>query len=138
MHPALPIVANDRTRPYWELFATTKRLHLLRCRSCRRYVHYPRGRCPRCWSDDLGWEPVDGTGQLVTWTIARRPTAPELVDLVPFTIGLVALDVQPTVHVVAALTDVDETALAVGLPVTVVPLETTAGVLPAFAPRPPT
>lgn len=90
----LEVVASPRARPYWDALRERRRIEILRCQACGRWVHYPRARCPACWSDQLELEPVSGRGAVVGWTVTRRPTAPQLRGMLPITAALVELDEQ--------------------------------------------
>jgi uncharacterized OB-fold protein len=108
----LPI-PTPTTAPFWEgLRAGVVRLQ--RCEACGAWVFYPRVRCPRCLSERLAWQRVSGHGTLVTYTIARQPTAPHFADEVPQKLAVVELDegVRLTTTLVA-----DEAEIRIGMPV---------------------
>jgi uncharacterized OB-fold protein len=54
-------------------------------------VHYPRVRCPHCFSPDLTWHRVDPVGTIYAFTVTHRPTAPMFADDVPQAIAIVEL-----------------------------------------------
>jgi uncharacterized OB-fold protein len=78
-------------------------------------VHYPRSNCPFCLSGDLGWAEVSGAGTLYTFTIARRPTAPQFQDEVPQKIAVVELN--EGVRLTTTLVNVEEADIKVGIQV---------------------
>lgn len=77
--------------PYWAGLAVSE-LRLQRCASCRVWIWGPQWRCGQCGSWDLGWEIVDPTGRMFSWTRTWHPVAPELADDVPYTVVLVTVD----------------------------------------------
>lgn len=83
-------VPDADTQPFWDA-ASEGRLVVQRCRSCSQWLWQPRPLCSYCGSLDLAWEPVAGTGHVVTWTVPRPPLLPVLADLVPFVIAVVEL-----------------------------------------------
>ncbi|MEW2134847.1 OB-fold domain-containing protein [Streptomyces sp. NPDC005435] len=101
-----------------EFFEGTARgeLPLRRCADCGTWSA-PRTRsCPSCRSGRLAWEPVRGTGKLVSWTVVHgRPVdggpAPRTVA------GLVELDEGPWLH--ARIDGTDPGHLRAGLPLAV-------------------
>jgi uncharacterized OB-fold protein len=63
--------------------------------------------------DNLHWRYVDGNGTLYTFTIARRPTAPQFQDEVPQKIAIVELDEGP--RLTTTLVNVEEDEIRVGM-----------------------
>ena len=62
--PTRPLPAPTPTSaPYWEALRREE-LHLQRCARCAHWVHYPRVRCPNCFSADLGWHRADPIGTI--------------------------------------------------------------------------
>lgn len=100
------------TQPFWDSLRERK-VRLQVCEECSKFVHYPRGRCPHCLSDRLGWREVAGTGHVYTFTIARRPTAPQFQDEIPQKIAVVELD--EGVRLTTTLVNVAEDSIKVGM-----------------------
>ncbi len=101
------------------------------CRTCGRYQHFPRARCHHCLGDDLESRPSTGHGTLVTFSTVLRPPSPEFVDLVPYTLGIVRLDVEE-VQLMARILG-DEPDLDLDMPVTVEFVDSPLGPrMPAF------
>jgi uncharacterized OB-fold protein len=124
---------NPVSAPYWEAAARGE-LVAQRCRACARYVLYPRSSCPHCGSLELTWTPVSGRATVHTFTIARRPTHPDLADRVPYAIAIVELEEGP--HLTTNLVECGIDRVRIGMPVEVV-FERRAGrTLPVFRPRP--
>ena len=90
------------------------------CSGCRRYVWYPRERCPHCGATSMPWEAVSGRGTLFSWAFVERALFAPFADRVPYVTGLVALVEDPAVRVVTDVLDCDPHALQVDMPVRVV------------------
>jgi uncharacterized OB-fold protein len=102
------------SRPFWDA-ARQHQLKLQRCGGCRSYIYYPRPRCPKCFSDQLSWEPVSGRGTLYSYTTVYRASTRSFADA-PYVLAIVQLDEGPrmTTNMVAP-----PDQLKVGMPVTV-------------------
>ena len=111
MEKPLPLPTHV-TRPFWDALREHK-VRLQRCNDCQRLIHYPRSRCPHCLGENLGWQDLSGAAKLYTYTIARRPTAPQFQDEVPQMIAVVELDEGP--RLTTTLVNVDEGAIKVGM-----------------------
>jgi uncharacterized OB-fold protein len=105
-------VPTPTTQPFWDALKEHK-VRIQRCNNCSHWVFYPRANCSQCLSPDLEWREVSGRGKLYTFTIARRPTAPQFQDEVPQMLAVVELD--EGVRITSTLVDVDETAIKVGM-----------------------
>jgi hypothetical protein len=103
--------------PFWEA-AREGRLELQRCRTCRRYIHFPDFTCPFCGAEDLGFEGVDGHGRVDAFTVVHRVFVPGFESLAPYAVGWVQLDAQPGLRVFAGFVDIPRERLAIDLPVT--------------------
>lgn len=110
------------------------RLRIQRCRSCERFVHYPRVACPWCMSRDLRFEDVSGRGVVYSYTTVHRAPA-AFADEVPYVVALVDLD--EGVRLLSRLVGLAPDAVAIGMPVQVTfrPL-TDEAALPFFEPQP--
>jgi hypothetical protein len=118
---------------YWDAVAR-RELHLLKCRGCGHFVHYPRPTCPRCQSDDLEPEKISGRGTLYSYTVVMQAGHPFFVDKVPYVIGVIEIDEEPGVRMPGGI-DADESDLRCGIPMEVVFKEVTETlVLPYFRP----
>jgi len=128
-------VADPVTAPFWES-VKAHAMQLQRCNGCGQFIFYPRGVCPRCFSDDLAWQPVAGTGAVHAFTIVHRHPSPAFNDEVPYVVALVELD--EGVRMLSNLVGIepDPARVKVGLPVEVVYDDATDEVtLPKFRPR---
>jgi uncharacterized OB-fold protein len=90
-------------QPYWDALRRGELL-LQRC-GCGHVQHYPRRRCTRCLSAQLGWVRSTGTGTVAASTTVHRAPLAELRPLVPYVIALIDLD--EGVRVMANVVDCD-------------------------------
>lgn len=62
------------------------------CNACQNKMLYPRHRCTKCHSDDLGWTEASGEGTLHSYTIVRAIPPAGFDDELPYGLGIVKLD----------------------------------------------
>ncbi len=98
--------------PYWDGLKEG-RLTLPQCKSCGHWIFFPRRHCDKCWSQDLAWKEVAGTGTLYTYTLTRIPTLPDFADEMPQKMAVVELD--EGVRINTTLVGVDEGEIEVGM-----------------------
>jgi uncharacterized OB-fold protein len=77
---------------FWE-FCSRGELRLQQCGSCGTFAWPPVKRCGSCRDDRLAWQPVAGTGTLVSWATFEHEYHPEVP--LPWDTILVALDEGP-------------------------------------------
>ncbi|MFK4252487.1 Zn-ribbon domain-containing OB-fold protein [Streptomyces angustmyceticus] len=106
------------TRPYWDA-AAEGRLLVRRCRAegCGVAHHYPREFCPRCWSEDVGWEQAGGRAALYTWSVVHRNDLPPFGGRVPYIAAVVDLAEGP--RMMTEIVDCPESELRIGMPLVV-------------------
>ena len=109
----LPI-PTPTSEPFWNGLANHQ-VTLQHCDDCDAWVFYPRSHCNNCLSPNLTWRQVSGNGTLYTFTIARRPTAPQFADHIPQLIAVVELD--EGVRLNSVMVNIAPEALAVGMAV---------------------
>jgi uncharacterized OB-fold protein len=51
---------------FWS-FCQAHELRLQQCGGCQAFLWPPADKCEQCGGLDLEWQPVAGTGELVTW-----------------------------------------------------------------------
>ena len=127
-----PIPVPDRlTAAFWAA-AADERLVMQRCANCRHWQHPPGPICRRCYSAEVGFEPVSGRGRVYTYTVTHHRVVPGFED-VPYAVALVELDEQPGLRMLANLPGVPLESIEVGMAVEVVfePLPA-GGKLPQF------
>lgn len=109
-------------RPEWltlewhQAMLEHEQLCIQRCASCGRWRHPPRRRCPACFAGEATFEPVAGSGVVHTYAVSHRSLDPEWQALVPFATLVVELDEGPRV---LAATELEPSAVLIGLPVTI-------------------
>ncbi|MBR7744818.1 Zn-ribbon domain-containing OB-fold protein [Phycicoccus sp. BSK3Z-2] len=104
---------NPESAPFWDGLAEGV-VRVQQCDACGRRQHYARSVCSQCWSEDLTWVEVAGTGRVHTWTVVHRAGHPAWAGDTPYAVLVVELDAGPRL-VTAHEGDLD--ALAVGMPV---------------------
>ena len=90
-------------------------LQLQHCNDCAAWVFYPRSHCDGCLSPNLVWKEVTGNGSLYSYTVARRPTAPQFADDIPQLIVVVELD--EGVRMNSVMVNIASEALIIGMAV---------------------
>jgi uncharacterized OB-fold protein len=88
---------NYDTAPFWD-GCDAHELRITRCKDCGTWIHFPKGVCPNCWSDNVAVETVEGGGRVVTFSIPRVADGAE-----PIITALVALDQAVGVRVLGRL-----------------------------------
>ena len=104
--------ATEISAPFWNGLKAG-RLTIPQCKSCGHWVFFPRRHCDKCWSQDLAWKEVKGTGTLYTYTLTRVPTLPDFADEMPQKMAVVELD--EGVRINTTLIGVDESEIKVGM-----------------------
>ncbi len=111
LRPPLPTPI-DRTQPFWDAL----REHTVKIQyspSSDQWVFYPRSHAPLTLQTDLEWREISGEGTLYTYTIARRPTAPDFAGEEPQIIAVVELDEGP--RLTSTLVNVAEDRISIGM-----------------------
>lgn len=75
------------------------------CESCDTVNWYPLTLCRHCQSDQFRWAAIPGTARLWSWTVVRRPFAPQWEGKVPYVVGLVEFDELPGTRLVSNIVD---------------------------------
>lgn len=105
-------VPTEISAPFWDGLKAG-RLNLQRCNSCGHWIFFPRRHCDKCWSHDVEWREVAGTGTLYTYTLTRIPTLPDFADEMPQKMAVVELD--EGVRINTTLVGLDEDEIRVGM-----------------------
>lgn len=100
------------TQPFWKGLAEGLVL-LQQCSDCEHWVFYPRTHCTNCLSPNLEWKEVSGEGEIYSFTVARRPTAPTFRGMEPQLIAVVEL--KQGIRMNSVIVNVNESDLKVGL-----------------------
>jgi uncharacterized protein len=128
-----PVPVPDKlTAPFWEGLRVGE-FRLQRCSECGHWQFYPRGWCTACASLDLTWERAGGRGQVYSFTVIRRHTAPCWIRELPYVVAIVQLDEGP--RLMTNMVGVDPDSVKIGQPVVLEPVLAADGtVLPLFKP----
>ena len=95
----LPPWARGRTALGMTAAAAEGRFALQVCQRCKAVQYPPRDACHVCLSPELKWTPQDGAGELLSETVLHHSNDPFYRERLPWRLGLVRLDVGPTVIV---------------------------------------
>lgn len=106
-------VATEISAPFWEGLKA-RRLLIQQCNACDQWLFYPRRHCPACLAHDLAWREVSGAATLYSFTLTRIPTLPDFIDEMPQKLAVVEL--AEGVRINTTLVGLDETQIAVGMP----------------------
>lgn len=98
--------------PYWHAL-TEHRIEIQYSPSLGSFVFYPRTLAPGTLADDLEWREIDGAGELFTFTVAQRPTAPPWAGALPQLLAVVQWDAGPKVS--TELVDVEPEDIRIGM-----------------------
>jgi uncharacterized OB-fold protein len=79
--------------------AAVGRFELQVCGQCEAVQYPPREACHGCLSEKLQWRPQSGTGELLARTVLHHSHDPYFAKRLPWQVGMVRLDVGPTVLV---------------------------------------
>jgi uncharacterized OB-fold protein len=110
----LPLPDPD-TAFFWE--ATARRqLEILRCQTCKTWVHYPKPSCWNCSSGDLKPEAVSGRGTVYSYTVTHQDVPGYTA---PFAVVIVELEEQAGLRMVSNVVDVPPEDVRIGMPVEV-------------------
>jgi uncharacterized OB-fold protein len=111
----LPAVTAE-TEAFWTGGADGH-LHITACNACDHRIHPPQRICPKCLSRDVAARPASGKATIATYTINRQAWMPGLA--VPYAVGIVELDDQPGVRILARIIADDVDAVKIGAAVEV-------------------
>jgi uncharacterized OB-fold protein len=109
----LPTVTPENER-YWN-GASNERLLLSKCPDCGLAIHYPRARCPDCFTE-TEWMEASGGATVYSYSVAERMEGWPETDL-PLVVAYVELAEGP--RIMTNLVDCDPGDVSVGDPVSV-------------------
>ncbi|HZW76175.1 MAG TPA: OB-fold domain-containing protein, partial [Caldimonas sp.] len=95
----LPPFARGRTALGMTAAAAEGRFALQVCQRCKAVQYPPRDACHVCVSPELKWTVQQGTGELLSETVLHHSNDPFYRERLPWRLGLVRLDVGPSVIV---------------------------------------
>lgn len=102
------------SQPFWDSLRAHQ-LKVQQCAACGKFRHYPRPVCDNCYSMDVKWMAVSGTGKVHSWTICHHAFHPGFKDEVPYI--QVTVDLDEGVRMLGRLRGADASILKIGLPV---------------------
>ncbi len=125
---------DPESKPFWEA-CRRHELYLQQCRRCQGYYYYPRHTCPYCFSSEVQWRPVTGTGRVYTYTVTYQHGGAGFRDNLPFVLAYVELDGTDGVKMLTNVVDCEPDAVEIGMPVEVVFVDVNADIaVPVFRP----
>jgi uncharacterized OB-fold protein len=125
--PTLATRAGD----YWRSGADGK-LRICHCQDCGRYMHPPQPLCPKCYGQNVKFDPVSGKGTVFSFTINRyqwQPGAPP-----PYVIAEVELVEQEGLKLMTNIVNIAPEKVKVGMPVSVLFDHVDDAYIPVFQP----
>jgi len=93
----LPPWARGRTALGMTAAAAEGRFELQVCQRCQAVQYPPRDACHRCLSSQLRWAAQSGAGELLSETVLHHSNDPFYRERLPWRLGLIRLNVGPTV-----------------------------------------
>lgn len=79
------------SKPFWDGCKKGKLL-VQQCKSCQKYVFYPKLFCPFCLSEDLNWVEATGKGKIYTYTVVYSYQPTEFSEDVPYIVAVIDLE----------------------------------------------
>jgi len=105
---------NDLNRPFWT-GGERGELYLLRCRSCKHWIHPPAPICPLCLAREVAAEATSGRARVATFTINHQPWIPGFPP--PYVIAIVELAEQPGLRLTTNLVHCAPADVRIAMPV---------------------
>jgi uncharacterized protein len=130
-HPR-PDPQNDDDARFWSALREGE-LRIQRCTACHTFRHPPRPVCARCGARESTTVPVEGRGEVWSFTVIHPPTLPAFAGRTPYAAVVVRLD--EGVFLVGNLLDCPADEVIVGTRVELAITEVEDGLfLPLFRP----
>lgn len=107
----------ETSRPFWDA-AKEGRLLIQRSKSKGKAVFYPRPVSPYGPNDELEWVEASGKGTVYSFTVARRPTAPQWANDGAYVIAIVEL--EEGAHMTTNIVGCPPEKVFIGMPVVAV------------------
>lgn len=104
---------DDNSAPYWAA-ARDGVLMAAWCRNCERLHHYPRSRCPFCWSDAVEPKAMSGRATLYTFSTVYVNDLPPFDSRLPYVAAVVELAEGP--RLMTKIIDCAPEELRIGMP----------------------
>ncbi|MDX6393039.1 MAG: uncharacterized protein QOJ73_4102 [Streptosporangiaceae bacterium] len=100
--------------PFWESLRAHS-AEVQRCDSCGAFRYVPKEICPHCHSRAATWTPIDGRGQIYTYTIVRRAPTPAYQAEAPY--AIVHVTMQEDFRMIGTTIGISLDDVRIGLPV---------------------
>jgi uncharacterized protein len=117
--------------PFWEA-ARDGKLLVQHCEECSENIFYPRIRCPKCHSNQLGWIEASGKGTVYSYTVVVNNAPTGFLSDMPYVVAIVRL--EEGVQMLTNIVDCDPEEIQCDMPVEVVFKQTEEHTLPVFRP----
>jgi uncharacterized OB-fold protein len=102
------------TQPFWNALREHK-LKLQKSKKTGKAIYYPRSVSPHGPKDTLEWVECSGRGTVYSYTIARRPTAPQWSDDGDYAIAIV--EIEEGAHLTANIVNCPLDQVRIGMSV---------------------
>lgn len=116
---------------YWQQIKGEE-LFMQYCSLCKRFVFYPRSRCPHCLGSSLEWRRISGQGRIYSYTIIYISALPDFDNETPYIYAIVEL--EEGVRIPANIYKCSLEKVRVDMPVRLVFVERNDKKLPVFVP----
>jgi len=80
--------------PFWQGLEQGE-FHAQQCAACNAFRLPPAPVCPHCGATAHAWQPLSGRGEVFSWVRYHRGYLPELNELLPYCVAIVALEEGP-------------------------------------------
>ena len=110
--PAPPLPELDDSNRFFWTSGADGLLRILRCQSCRYWLHPPGPICPQCLGDQLEPEAVSGMATVAAVTINYQAWIPGM--QVPFAVAIVDLDEQENLRLTTNIVGAPVDAVQIG------------------------
>jgi uncharacterized protein len=111
--------ADELQKPYWTGLQEGV-IRVQKCGDCGAWQWGPEWICHVCRSFSMTWVPVEGRGQIYSWTRVWHPVHPALAGRVPYLAVLVELPEAGHIRMVGNLLGEASQTAEIGRPVTAV------------------
>lgn len=102
------------TQPFWDALRD-HRLVLQRSKKTGKAIYYPRSISPHGPKDTLEWVECSGRGTVYSFTVARRPTAPQWANDGDYVIAIV--EIEEGARITANILNCPPESVRIGMPV---------------------
>jgi uncharacterized protein len=102
--------------PYWESLRRHS-VEVQRCDSCAAFRYVPKEICAHCHSRSATWTPIEGSGEIYTYTVVRRAPTPAYQAEAPY--AIVHVTMREGFRMIGSTTGTELDVIRIGLPVKV-------------------